>query len=63
MTLAFVIPKESAVTIEAPGFLLNDKGLVFLLIVSIDYNATPDACGMTKAGVPTDGRHSLSCKS
>jgi hypothetical protein len=63
MTFTFVIPKESAVTIEAPGFLLNDKGLLFLLIVSIHYNSIPDAFGMTKAGVPTDGRHSSSCKS
>jgi hypothetical protein len=33
------------------------------LIVSIHYKATPDSFGMTNAGVPTDGRHSLSCRS
>jgi hypothetical protein len=60
MTPAFVIPKESAVGNSSTcGFLLNDKGLVFLLIPSIHHCATPDACGMTNAGVPTDGRHSL----
>jgi hypothetical protein len=50
MTFTFVIPKESAVTIEAPvdSCAMTNAGVLF--IESIHYNATPDACGMTKAG-------------